>query len=266
MYLPLAFSQIIYLPRKILNTLNKRNIIILIAAIVLFDQAVKFYVKLHFTANEQIDVFSWFKIHFVENPGMAWGWELGDGGSKWKIFLTLFRLGAVIWGTFLIRSFIKEKKSRGLLICSGLIYAGALGNLIDSTFYGLFFDSTYNPHNGQNVGVVAKLLTGSGYGSILEGKVVDMLYFPMFEYTMPNWGWLHSWKWLENWVEPGTRQIFFSPVFNIADASITLGVLTLFIFQNKFLSKPVVVPKQPEAIVVPITQNETTVNDNAQAY
>ena len=153
---------------------------------------------------------------------MAWGWKFG--GDTGKIVLTVFRLVAVVWGTFLIKDFIKKGYHKGFIICAGLIYAGALGNLIDSVLYGLLFDSTYNPHNFQNAGVVANLLTGKGYGVLLQGKVVDMLYFPLFQSSFPSW--LPIWG--------GERFEFFSPVFNVADASITLGVLTIFIFQNIF--------------------------------
>ena len=206
--------------------LKKQTIILIVAAIILLDQALKFYVKLNFFAGDEHFVFgNWFRLHFVENEGMAWGWKFG--GDTGKIALTIFRLVAVIWGTFLIKDFIKKQYHKGFIICAALIYAGALGNLIDSMFYGLLFDSTYNPHNFQNAGVVAKLLTGRGYGSFLQGKVVDMLYFPLFQANFPSW--MPFWG--------GERFEFFSPVFNVADASITFGVLTIFIFQNTFFKK-----------------------------
>ena len=203
--------------------MKKQTIIILIAAIILLDQALKFYVKLNYFAGEEHNVFgNWFRLHFVENEGMAWGWKFG--GENGKIFLTLFRLAAVIWGTFLIKDFIKKQYHKGFIICTALIYAGALGNLIDSMFYGFLFDSTYNLGNFQNNGIVAHLLTGKGYGSFLQGKVVDMLYFPLFESNFPSW--------MPFWGDE--KFLFFSPVFNIADASISLGVITIFIFQGKF--------------------------------
>ncbi len=197
--------------------------IIIIVNVLLLDQFLKFYVKLNFFAGEEHHILgTWFRLHFVENEGMAWGWKFG--GDTGKIVLTVFRLVAVVWGTFLIKDFIKKGYHKGFIICAGLIYAGALGNLIDSVLYGLLFDSTYNPHNFQNAGVVANLLTGKGYGVLLQGKVVDMLYFPLFQSSFPSW--LPIWG--------GERFEFFSPVFNVADASITLGVLTIFIFQNIF--------------------------------
>lgn len=165
--------------------MKKSTVIIIIAAIILLDQALKFYVKLHFFAGEEHNVLgTWFRLHFVENEGMAWGWKFG--GNTGKIALTVFRLVAVVWGTFLISDFIKKQYHKGFIICAALIYAGALGNLIDSMFYGIIFDSTYNPHNFQNAGVVAKLLTGAGYGSFLQGKVVDMLYFPLMQSSFPQ--------------------------------------------------------------------------------
>ena len=166
--------------------MKKQTIVLLIAAIILADQALKFYIKLNYYSGEEHSVIgSWFHLHFVENEGMAWGWKFG--GDTGKITLTIFRLIAVIWGSFLIKDFINKKYHKGFIVCAALIYAGALGNLIDSMFYGLFFDSTYTLGNHQNYGLVAKLLTGKGYGSFLQGKVVDMLYFPLFESNFPKW-------------------------------------------------------------------------------
>jgi signal peptidase II len=213
--------------------LKKGTIVIIIAAIILLDQFLKFYVKLNFYAGEEHNVIgTWFKLHFVENEGMAWGWKFG--GDVGKITLTIFRLVAVIWGTFLIRDFINKKFHKGFIVCAALIYAGALGNLIDSMFYGVFFDSTYNIHNFQNAGVVAQCFTGKGYGFLMQGKVVDMLYFPLFQSQFPSW--MPFWG--------GERFEFFSPVFNVADASISLGVIIIFIFQSKFFkkNKPVETP------------------------
>lgn len=206
--------------------MKKQSVVLFIIVIVLLDQALKFYVKLNMFAGEEHNVLGqWFRIHFVENEGMAWGWKFG--GEIGKATLTIFRLVAVIWGTFLIGDFIRKKYHKGFIICAALIYAGALGNLIDSMFYGLLFDSTYNPRNFQNAGIVANLLTGDGYGIFLQGKVVDMLYFPMIQSTYPSW--------FPFWA--GERFEFFSPVFNIADASITSGVLIIFVFQGKFFKK-----------------------------
>ena len=225
--------------------MKKQSIILFIIAIVLLDQAIKFYVKLNMYAGEEHKILGeWFRIHFVENEGMAWGWKFG--GDIGKATLTIFRLIAVIWGTFLIGDFIRKKYHKGFLICAALIYAGALGNLIDSMFYGLIFDSTFNPRNFQNADVVAHLLTGKGYGTFLQGKVVDMLYFPIFDSTFPSW--FPIWG--------GERFEFFSPVFNVADASITCGVLVIFIFQNKFFKKH----KHEDSVVATEQNNITTEN------
>lgn len=203
--------------------MSKKAVIYLIASIILIDQFLKFYIKLNYYYGQETPVFgSWFKLYFVENEGMAWGWKFG--GEIGKLLLTLFRLGAVIWGTFLLKDFITKKMHKGFIICAALIYAGALGNLIDSMFYGLIFDTSYNTQNFKNAGVVAKAFAGKGYGSFLHGKVVDMLHFPLFEFTFPSW--FPFWG--------GEHTVFFSPIFNIADASITIGVIAIFIFQKKF--------------------------------
>lgn len=168
---------------------------------------------------------NWFRLHFVENEGMAWGWKFGGGFGK--IALTLFRLVAVIWGVFLIKDFIKKNYHKGFIICAALIFAGALGNLFDSMFYGLIFDISYDDQHMQYYGVVAKAFTHSNYGSFLHGKVVDMLYFPVLKENFPSW--VPIWG--------GEDFEFFRPVFNIADASISVGVITILIFQNKFFKK-----------------------------
>ena len=223
-----------------------RNIILIILAIIFADQALKFYIKLnYFTGEEHNVIGSWFRLHFVENEGMAWGWKFGGGFGK--IALTLFRLVAVIWGTFLIRDFIKKKHHKGFIICAGLIYAGALGNLIDSMFYGLIFDISYDEQHTQYFGVVAKSFANTHYGSFLHGKVVDMLYFPMFKGNFPSW--VPFWG--------GEDFEFFRPVFNIADASISVGVITILIFQNRFFKK------HTEQTPTTVTTN-SQVNDDAQ--
>lgn len=157
----------------------------------------------------------WFQIYFVENEGMAWGWKFG--GSWGKMALTLFRLVAVIFGVFYILDIIKKKQHPGFIACVGLIFAGALGNLIDSMFYGLIFEeSTYTQ--------VAKMFTGNGYASFLHGKVVDMFYFPIIRSHFPSWIPFVG----------GDDFEFFSPVFNIADASISTGVIAILVFQKRF--------------------------------
>ena len=215
-------------------------------AIIIIDQALKFYIKLNYVSGESHNMLgagqNWAQLYFIENEGMAWGWKLGD---KWgKLALTLFRLVAVIWGTFLIRGFIKKNMNKGFIICACLIYAGALGNLIDSLFYGVIFDTSYayNPNN-PTVPVIAKAFTGQGYGQLFFGKVVDMLYFPIINNkTLPSW--IPFWG--------GDKFTFFSPIFNIADASISIGIIVLFIFQKRLLGQQTKPQKHQENTVATI--------------
>ncbi len=202
--------------------MKAKHLILIILTVIIADQALKFYIKLNFYHGEEHAVLgSWFKLHFVENEGMAWGWKFG--GDFGKIILTLFRLAAVIWGSFLLKDFINKKYHKGFIVCAGLIYAGALGNLIDSMFYGLIFENSIPFTNN-----VAHLFPkGGGYAGFLYGKVVDMLYFPLIRTTYPSWFPFVG----------GQSFDFFEPVFNIADASISAGVITILIFQNKFFKK-----------------------------
>lgn len=204
--------------------------ILIILIILLIDQVLKIYIKTHYPIGEVTRMFgaNWARLHFIENSGMAWGWKFGNEGGK--IVLTLFRLAAVIFGTWLLVKFAREKYSWGFMICVSLIYAGALGNLIDSLFYGMIFDKGlhFDAAIGDYVsysGVAA--FSSQGYASFLHGSVVDMLYFPMIHSTYPSW-------------IPGVGGEpfeFFSPIFNIADASISTGVIALLLFQKKFYRK-----------------------------
>jgi signal peptidase II len=202
--------------------------IIIILLILIVDQVVKIYIKTHYPVGEVTRILGmdWARIHFIENSGMAWGWKFGNEGGK--VALTLFRLVAVIFGSWLIVKFAKEKYSRGFMVCVALIYAGALGNLIDSMFYGMLFDKGlhFDPAVGDYVGYsgIANLGSGKGYSSFLHGSVVDMLYFPMVKTTYPSW---------LPWVG-GEPFEFFSPIFNIADMAISTGVITLLVFQKRF--------------------------------
>jgi signal peptidase II len=197
-----------------------RSSILIILLVILADQALKIWIKTSFPLGSVKNVMglSWFRLYFIENEGMAWGWKLG--GEWGKMLLTLFRLAAVIFGSWYLARIVKQHYSRGFIICASLIYAGALGNLIDSMFYGLIFDESTYAH-------AAKIFPPQGYGSFLHGKVVDMLYFPMVHSTFPSW-------------IPGiggNEFEFFSPIFNIADASISIGVLTLLFFQRRLVRK-----------------------------
>lgn len=225
---------------KKISTVKSRNIIFLILIILLIDQSVKFYIKTRFYIGEEIKVFGmdWFRLHFVENEGMAWGWKWG--GEWGKVALTLFRLVAVIAGIFIIRDFIRKKYHNGFIYCSALIFAGALGNLIDSIFYGLIFQNS-DPYQ-QNI---AQLFpAGGGYAGLLHGKVVDMLYFPIISNA-------HYPSWFPFW--GGEDFEFFRPVFNIADASISIGVIVILLFQNTFFKKEI---KNPEVENQPVESTE----------
>ena len=196
-----------------------RNVAFIIILILAADQALKFYIKTRYTLGEEHNMLgSWFRLHFVENEGMAWG--LKFGGGLGKILLTLFRLVAVILGTFYLHTVIKKKYHPGFIICASLIYAGAFGNLIDSMFYGLIFS------NSSPFAVATVFPPDGGYASFFHGQVVDMLYFPIIQTHYPSWFPIKSWR--------GDEFEFFSPVFNLADSSISIGVIALLIWQKKF--------------------------------
>ena len=205
--------------------MNGKKVAAFIALIIFIDQAIKFYIKLHyFIGEEHALIGEWARLHFVENEGMAWGLKFGGGFGK--IILTLFRLVAVIWGVFLIKGFIEQKYHKGFILCAALIFAGAVGNLIDSLFYGMIFDASY-PYTTM----VAHLFPRTGgYASFLHGKVVDMFYFPIIRDA-------HFPKWFPIW--GGEEFEFFRPVFNFADAAISTGVISLFVFQKKFFKEPI---------------------------
>ena len=183
--------------------------------------------------------FDWARIHFVENPGMAFGaeipWEYG------KLALSLFRIGAVFFLIYYIGELIKMKVSFGLLISFALILAGAIGNILDSAFYGLIFSAS--EYHG---GLAQFMPEGGGYASFLHGKVVDMLHFPLFEGKFPDW--MPMWG--------GDHFEFFRPVFNIADTSITIGVLNIILFQRSFFAAD-----EPEDTPLDTSENTTASNE-----
>jgi len=193
--------------------MSLKKSLILICGILLIDQISKVYVKTHFSLGESVHVLDWFKILFIENEGMAWGTKIP--GKYGKLFLTMFRIIALIGIGYWLHISLKSKRSKLLIMAVSLIFAGALGNIIDSVFYGVLFGDSYNQ--------VATFLPESGsYGSLFHGKVVDMLYFPMWKGYLPDWIPYMG----------GKYYTFFEPVFNIADAAISLGV-GLLIFFNK---------------------------------
>ncbi len=187
--------------------------------------------------GEEFSMFgtTWALVHFVENNGMAFG--LSFGGEYGKLMLSLFRLCAAVFLIYYIRLLIKTNAPNSVLICIALVFAGAVGNIIDSTFYGLMFTET--PYHG---GVAKMFAPEGGYAGLLHGKVVDMLYFPIIDFTCPSW--------VPIW---GGEQIqFFKPVFNIADSSITVGAISLILFNRRFFSShDVAVEEKP-------TDNTTT--------
>ena len=194
-----------------------KRAVLLIAAILLVDQVLKFWIKTHMTMGQTIPVFgNWFLIRFIENPGMAFGIDIP--GNLGKPALTIFRMIAVVAIGWYLNKLITQKVPMGLILCVSLILAGAAGNIIDSAFYGLIF-------NESNYLTPAVFFPeGGGYAGFLYGKVVDMLYFPVIETHYPNWF---------PWVG-GQEFVFFRPIFNIADSSISTGVITILIFQKRY--------------------------------
>lgn len=195
---------------------------LIIFIVLLIDQVLKIWVKTSMTIGQEIPVFgNWFKLLFIENNGMAFG--MLDGGG-WKLVLSIFRILAVIALLIVIFRLTRKDTKFGVLFGISLITAGALGNIIDSVFYGLIFsESTYTQ--------VAQLLPdGGGYAGWLHGRVVDMLYFPIIDVARDNASWLPGF-----FFGPDDHFIFFRPIFNFADSAITIGVLYMLIFQWKWL-------------------------------
>ena len=192
----------------------------IIILILILDQLFKIWIKTHMTIGESIPVFgSWFQLLFIENKGMAFG--MFFGGDVGKLLLSLFRIVLVTFLIIYIRQLIKKDAPIGVLIGIALITIGALGNILDSAFYGLLFSES-TPYQ------VAQFLPAEGgYASFLHGKVVDMLYFPLIEVTLPSWIPFYG----------GKEFIFFQFIFNIADSAITTGILYLMIFQWRFFGK-----------------------------
>ncbi len=190
-----------------------------ILSVILFDQIFKIWIKTNMYLGQEFSVFgNWFIIHFVENNGMAFGLEFG--GDMGKIVLSVFRIIAVSAIGYYLFSYAKKGAKVGLIIAGSLIFSGALGNILDSAFYGLIFNDSYHQ-------ISEFMPADGGYAPFLFGKVVDMLYFPMFSGTFPDW--LPIWG--------GDNYLFFRPVFNIADTAISVGIGMIIVFQKRFFEE-----------------------------
>lgn len=189
--------------------------LLIIVFIVVIDQLLKIWVKTHFYWGESISILPFFELRFVQNPGMAFGWEIGS-----KLFLTIFRIiavGALCWYLYKLRH--SKLIPMGYIVCVAMITAGAAGNIFDCLFYGEIFNNPYPPQ------IASFVPWGQGYAPLFHGMVVDMLYFPLFSFVWPDW-------------MPGLAGktfSFFDPVFNIADAAISVGMIVLVIFYHKYI-------------------------------
>ncbi|CAM4122410.1 lipoprotein signal peptidase [Zobellia nedashkovskayae] len=203
--------------------MNLKKSLLIIIAVLLIDQLSKIYIKTHFILGDSVEVFSWFKILFIENSGAAWGAKLSDflpiSEPTGKLVLTVFRLFAVAGIGYWLYDTIQKKSSKTLILAVCLIFAGALGNIIDSVVYGVVFSDSYQQ--------LATAFSDQPYGSLFYGKVVDMLYFPMVDTTWPDWVPYFG----------GSTFRFFEPVFNIADMAISTGVGVLLVFNKRAFGK-----------------------------
>lgn len=197
--------------------MSLRNSVLIITIILLVDQFSKIYIKTNFVLGETVHVFDWFKILFIENEGMAWGTKIP--GEYGKLILTVFRIIAVFGIGYWLYDSSNRRSSNYLMVAISLIFAGAVGNIIDSVFYGrLFSDSHYQ---------LAEMFTDKPYQSWFHGEVVDMLYFPIFEGNFPDW--MPIWG--------GKTFKFFNAIFNVADVSISTGIGILIVFNKKAFAK-----------------------------
>lgn len=195
------------------KNLNSRSLISLsiVCLVLVIDQVSKIWIKTSMYLGENFSVFGdWFYIYFIENPGMAFG--MSWGGALGKYLLTSFRLVAIVGIIWYIRKLVIEKAPKSFIVTMSLILSGAIGNVIDSLFYGIIFTDSYHK--------VAKIFPDQGYAPFMQGKVVDMLYFPLFHWP--------------DWLPFLGGSLFFSPVFNVADSAITIGIFAIILFQRKF--------------------------------
>ena len=195
-------------------SLGKKSVL-LILLILLVDQILKIWVKTHMMIGQEIHLFgNWGILHFIENNGMAFGMEMG--GKPGKLILSVFRVAAIFGIGWFLSSLIHKKANLGLILAVSAIMAGAIGNILDSAFYGMIFSESLNQH-------AILFPPGGGYSSFLHGRVVDMFYFPIINSHWPQW----------SPFRPGESFVFFRPIFNIADSSITCGVIAIILFQKK---------------------------------
>ncbi len=192
----------------------------IVILVLLIDQISKIYIKTNFFYGEEVVIFDWFRIHFIENNGMAWGAEFG--GKAGKLFLTIFRLFAITGIGYWLYTSIKKNAHTTLIVAISLIFAGAMGNIIDSVFYGTIF----NTPGGSNL---ATLFSDEPYGKLFFGKVVDMLYFPIWSGNLPSWLPFYG----------GKHFTFFNAIFNVADTAISTGVGLLIVFNKKVFPKEI---------------------------
>lgn len=193
--------------------------LLIIIVVLVADQMLKIWVKTHFYIGEDLHITDWFQLLFVENNGMAFGMEVGS-----KLFLSVFRVAALIAGIWYLSKIIRNPRfPKGFIVCIALIIAGTAGNIIDCLFYGLIFNNPMPPQ------VATLFPPDGGYASLFHGRVVDMLYFPLFTFEWPAW---------LPWIG-GKEFLFFQPVFNIADSAISVGIFVILIFYSKCFGEPV---------------------------
>lgn len=228
--------------------------LITILSVLLIDQFIKIYIKLHYPLGEVGKVGDWCILHFTENPGMAFGFEFG--GDFGKLALSVFRILACVAGVFYIRHITKKKEHWGFIFSVSLILAGAMGNILDSAFYGLIFDkgTMFNPEFNEYVpydGVAN--FSSNGYAPTMYGCVVDMFYFPIVNGHFPDW--FPIWG--------GEDFQFFRPIFNFADAAISGGVIIIILFQKRFSKKTEEIEAENATVSDEGSNSDATLNANS---